>query len=119
MRLNKTRFHCAYNFGQQGYELFLEVLDPYDRTRRFATSINVEPVEDNSSVDPLLVLPENQAQKLIDALWAGGLRPTEGHGSAGQLGATEKHLNDMRNIVFDQLCVKSPWYTVLEQGGPK
>jgi hypothetical protein len=37
---------------------------------------------------------------LIDALWTAGLRPTEGHGSTGQLAATERHLEDMRALAF-------------------
>ena len=46
-----------------------------------------------------------QAQTLMDDHWACGLRPTEGKGSAGSLAATEKHLEDMRVIVFDRLKI--------------
>ena len=56
--------------------------------------------------NPLLILEEDQAQQLMDALWAGGLRPTEGHGSAGQIGAVERHLEDMRKIVFEAFLSK-------------
>lgn len=45
-------------------------------------------------------LRNNQAQDFMDKLWAAGLRPTEGKGSAGALAATERHLQDMRNLVF-------------------
>lgn len=41
------------------------------------------------------------ALKLMDDLWVCGLRPSEGSGSAGALAATERHLGDMRRIVFD------------------
>ena len=40
------------------------------------------------------------AQKLIDSLWNCGLRPTEGTGSAGAMAAVQKHLEDMRSLVF-------------------
>lgn len=40
------------------------------------------------------------AQELMDQLWSAGLRPTEGKGSAGSLAATERHLADMRALVF-------------------
>jgi hypothetical protein len=40
------------------------------------------------------------AQTLMDDLWQSGLRPTEGTGSAGSLAATERHLADMRALVF-------------------
>lgn len=40
------------------------------------------------------------AQELMDQLWQAGLRPSEGSGSAGSLAATERHLADMRSLVF-------------------
>jgi hypothetical protein len=40
------------------------------------------------------------AQLLIDDLWSAGLRPTDGTGSAGAMAATQKHLEDMRTLVF-------------------
>jgi hypothetical protein len=45
-------------------------------------------------------LEYGKAQLLMDDLWVAGLRPTEGAGSAGALAATQKHLQDMRNLVF-------------------
>jgi len=50
--------------------------------------------------DPTIRIPLENAQLLIDELWRVGLRPTEGTGSAGALRAVEKHLHDMRCIVF-------------------
>src|SRR5690348_326834 len=49
--------------------------------------------------------PEN-AQALMDELWACGLRPTEGSGSAGSLAAIERHLKDMQKLVFEHLIMK-------------
>jgi hypothetical protein len=46
-------------------------------------------------------LSDIQAQELIDKLWQAGYRPTEGKGSAGALVATERHLEDMRRLVFE------------------
>jgi hypothetical protein len=50
---------------------------------------------------PTLQLPDrgSEAQALMDRLWACGLRPTEGRGSAGALAATESHLSDLRTLV--------------------
>ena len=50
--------------------------------------------------EPSFVLDDNTAQVLMDDLWHSGLRPTEGTGSAGALAATQKHLEDMRTLVF-------------------
>jgi len=50
--------------------------------------------------EPSFVLGNDIAQVLMDDLWDAGLRPTEGTGSAGALAATQRHLEDMRTLVF-------------------
>ena len=52
------------------------------------------------SCEPSFKLDNEQAQVLMDDLWNSGLRPTEGSGSAGALAATQRHLDDMRKLVF-------------------
>ena len=49
---------------------------------------------------PVFDLRKDEAQQLMDELWRAGLRPSEGTGSAGSLAATERHLADMRALVF-------------------
>jgi hypothetical protein len=56
--------------------------------------------EDAVSPSPLLTLRTEEAQQLMDELWNAGLRPSEGSGSAGSLAATQRHLEDMRALVF-------------------
>jgi len=56
----------------------------------------------------LLLLQYDQAQDLMDKLWASGIRPAEARGSAGQLAAVEKHLADMRAIASHFLQTKLP-----------
>jgi len=53
--------------------------------------------------DPLMRLQPEEAQVLMDELWQCGIRPTEGTGSAGQLAATQKHLEDMRALALRDL----------------
>ncbi len=53
--------------------------------------------------EPTFTLSPEEAQALIDDLWTAGLRPTAGHGSTGQLAATEKHLADLKTIAFKLL----------------
>lgn len=50
--------------------------------------------------EPALRLQPDEAQQLMDQLWMAGLRPAEGAGSAGQMAATQKHLEDLRTLVF-------------------
>lgn len=56
-------------------------------------------------------LRPDEAQQFMDELWRVGIRPTDGAGSAGQMAATEKHLEDMRRLVFaprpPSACIKT------------
>lgn len=58
--------------------------------------------DDGLYVEPPLAISMDSAQMLMDELWNCGLRPTEGSGSAGSLAATQRHLEDMRTLVFSQ-----------------
>lgn len=58
------------------------------------------PVNAGISVEPTFSLSVEAAQILMDDLWNCGLRPSEGSGSAGALAATQRHLEDMRTLVF-------------------
>jgi hypothetical protein len=69
------------------------------------TNITFETLTENEFFNrvnprPFLELRAEAAQQLMDELWRAGLRPAGGEGSAGQLGATERHLADMRALVF-------------------
>jgi hypothetical protein len=45
-------------------------------------------------------LNASEAQVLMDDLWACGVRPTEGAGSAGAMAATQAHLRDLQCLLF-------------------
>lgn len=57
-----------------------------------------EPVAEH--IEPTFRLRDEACQDLMDQLWQVGFRPSEGSGSAGALAATQKHLEDMRRLVF-------------------
>ncbi len=57
--------------------------------------------EDEGMIKPhSFQLAGEDAQQFMDELWRVGFRPSEGTGSAGSLAATQKHLEDMRTLVF-------------------
>jgi len=58
-----------------------------------------EQVEEGVQPGPSFVLRYEEAQGLMDQLWDCGLRPSEGNAGT----ATQKHLEDMRRLVFDVL----------------
>lgn len=57
---------------------------------------------------PALMLRYDAAQSLFDELWQQGYRPARGDVSPGHIKATEKHLEDMRAIVFAKIEVAKP-----------
>lgn len=54
---------------------------------------------------PFISLDASAAQSLMDELFAAGIRPSDGAGSAGQLAAVQSHLADMRAIVAARVRV--------------
>lgn len=59
-------------------------------------------LEEGELANPTFELKIEAAQQLMDELWQCGIRPTNEVGSVGQLQATEKHLEDMRKLVFSK-----------------
>jgi|688.fasta_scaffold1917209_1 hypothetical protein len=54
---------------------------------------------------PTMRLSMENAQELMDDLWASGVRPTEGNGSAGAMRAAERHIEDLRKVAFKALGI--------------
>lgn len=54
---------------------------------------------------PTFVLHRTQAQVLMDDLWAAGVRPTEGAGSAGAMREAQEHISTLRKVVYKVLEV--------------
>ena len=95
-------FHAQNKQWYAGVELFARAREAPGRVA-YAQPVVMETVdiEDAGLIrDPFMVLGRSAAQSLIDELWACGFRPSDGTGSAGQLKATENHLEDMRRITF-------------------
>lgn len=67
-----------------------------------ATSVTFESVERHIMPEPTLTLSDEDVQQWMDEMWRAGYRPTNGTGSAGALEATQKHLEDMRTLVFER-----------------
>lgn len=65
-----------------------------------AMDIEMHKLGEGVEPEPSFSLSLDACQVLIDSLWDVGIRPTEGKGSAGQLKATEYHLEDMRKLTF-------------------
>ena len=91
------------NVGLYGFEYGFDEAGHYARDAVFA-NVTIERLtaEDyGRKLEPFVRLEKEQAQLLMDDLWNCGIRPTEGAGSAGAMAATERHLEDMRKLVFE------------------
>ena len=86
---------------RQGIAFLLQG-DQAQHTAQIVWDDNDTPVP-GREIEPSFHLSEQAAQILMDDLWQAGLRPTEGSGSAGSLAATERHLADMRKLVFEEM----------------
>lgn len=62
--------------------------------------------EQNKECPSTMQLRPDEAQQFMDELWRVGIRPADGAGSVGQMAATEKHLEDMRRLVFSETPTK-------------
>lgn len=67
--------------------------------------LTMERKEPGAYSEPTMRLNPEDAQRLMDALWGAGVRPNNGEGSVGQIGAMQKHLDDMRAIAAKSLGV--------------
>lgn len=77
------------------------VVEEVNHERFLAMQLEFVKILDGACINqPTFSINQNEAQALIDELWQCGLRPSEGTGSAGALAATQKHLDDMRTLVF-------------------
>lgn len=106
--MGKLEVYPTREFAWDGFAFYLYERDEYGITAH-AVNVAMQQIPRDSSViqaphEPTFRLRIEQAQRLMDELWNCGLRPSEGTGSAGALAATQKHLNDMRQIAFSALA---------------
>jgi hypothetical protein len=85
-----------------GNHIEVLICERHDNGQRFiAEPVTMREAPDHLAIStPTLTMERTEAQVLMDSLWDCGIRPTEGAGSAGAMAATERHLADMRKLVF-------------------
>ena len=69
--------------------------------RAFSKEVIFEELPEGFEILPTGKMSHQEATELMDELWSCGIRPTQ-EGTAGQLKATERHLSDMRKLVFKE-----------------
>lgn len=63
--------------------------------------VSTKELMEGEFITPMMILDDNEAVTLMDALWSAGVRPSNGEGNVGQIGAIKAHLEDMRTLVFN------------------
>lgn len=94
-------FHAVYSWDTQAVELRGMVRAGLHYSQMaIMQPVAVAPRREDAFIEPFLRLQDDEAQQLMDALWDAGLRPAGAKGSAGQLDAVQRHLEDMRTLVL-------------------
>ena len=93
MEIRMVRQACSW-----GDAIDVMILDRENHS--VVRKIEFERVPVGTGLSPAFSIDNDVAQKMMDSLWDCGIRPSEGTGSAGAMAATQKHLEDMRTLVF-------------------
>lgn len=96
--MNNLIFSAQRTHFNRGIELHMA--ERAGKRLSVAVKVEMRELPEGEMSEPFLRMSLTDAQSLMDELWHCGLRPTEGTGSAGSLAATERHLEDMRRLVF-------------------
>lgn len=100
MTNDKLRIRAVNAPWYAGIEILISEHPNQHRPYAVATEMVFRQVTPGEFIKPTCVLDMQDAQQLIDELWQCGLRPSQAQASAGALSATQKHLDDMRALVF-------------------
>jgi hypothetical protein len=99
------RIQRDLSFGPDTFPIHLYARMPDGRIAIPEAAITMRVIDpgDTPRAEPVLNVGKEALQSLIDELWHLGIRPTEGHGSTGQLAATEKHLDHTTRLLDQTL----------------
>lgn len=106
MKHLQFRVERDLSFGPDTFRIHLYGRLPDGRIAIPETTLSMRIMEREAAPprsEPILTTDQNALQSLMDELWHLGIRPTEGHGSTGQLAATEKHLDHTTRLLENTL----------------
>jgi hypothetical protein len=99
----KVEFKFTSSFTDFGFSLSLGVFDIESNKIAVAQPVEFKTHEIGCLYQEMLPLSKKEAQGLMDAMWSAGVRPSNGDGNVGQIGAIKDHLADMRRIAYCRL----------------
>ena len=93
-------FSFVHSWASFGYEFSIGMKNQ-DGSKSIMEPVVFRDMEPGELVKaPTVNMTKEDAQELMDAMWNAGVRPSNGEGNVGQIGAMREHLEDMRRIVF-------------------
>jgi hypothetical protein len=104
--MKPVSFHCSYRIEWDDVAIFALVKDANGVILETGKPVEWQPYLRGtaSAPEPTMAISHQEAGALINALWDAGFRPRN-VGSAGELGATQRHLADMRTIAFSKIGI--------------
>lgn len=100
--MNRWRVRIVNSILRNSFGFYL-LKESKDGSLDMMKSFEIEniPYEDRVKLrndEPVFNLSEETCQEIVDELWNLGFRARQGHGSVGQLGAVEKHLESVEKV---------------------
>ena len=91
------KLFAQHNYARLGVSLF--ALDQNQQGERITAHRPIwSVVQEGTSVDPLVTIPTETAQMLMQQLWDLGFRPNNGAGSSAEADAQRRHINFAEQI---------------------
>ena len=108
MRFDLIELRCNNDPIRGAVSFYIGGWDKQSQKVYLAKQVEFEAFDDSNAFaqvhrEPSFLMTDHNTQKLMDELWRIGIRPSNGEGNVGQIGAMKEHLNDMRKIAFKQL----------------
>ena len=98
----ETIFSIRQSFANFGFDLAIGIKSFSTQKISIMEPATFREYEEGTIATPTINLSHDAAVKLMDELRRVGIRPSDGEGSVGQIGAMKEHLNDMRKLVFKE-----------------
>lgn len=101
-----VELQLTYNALRQGVDLYFLKRDTFHDTTKIAKPAEFVDYDPGQVVEPTAFIPDGGFQKLMDALWRTGVRPTDSARLDSVVEAKDAHITDLRNILMKFLRMK-------------
>lgn len=105
----RTRFNFIHEPWNDAYRLVVMFQPPSignaPQCKKVVTRVEVEDYHSGDIIHPQFSFATADMQRLADALWGLGFRPSDAGKPEGELSAMRDHLSDLRQLAFHVLKI--------------